>query len=81
MNRTASLVYGGTVYAVFFATFLYAIAFVANLPVAPKTIDSGAPGPFLSALFVNTLLLADPHRRRDAPQPAGDLGGGAEVLR
>ena len=57
MNRIASLIYGGVVYAVFFVTFLYAIAFASNLPVVPKTIDSGVPGPFWQALIVNTVLL------------------------
>jgi hypothetical protein len=44
MGGIASLLYGGLVYLVFLGTFLYAIAFVGNLPV-PKTIDSGEPGP------------------------------------
>ena len=56
MGGIASLLYGGLVYLVFLATFLYAIAFVGNLPV-PKTIDSGVPGPLGTALIVNVLLL------------------------
>jgi protein-S-isoprenylcysteine O-methyltransferase Ste14 len=56
MGGIASVLYGGVVYLVFLPTFLYAIAFVGNLPV-PKTIDSGEPGPAAMALLVNTLLL------------------------
>jgi methanethiol S-methyltransferase len=56
MGGIASVLYGGLVYLVFLPTFLYAIAFVGNLPV-PKTIDSGEPGPAALALLVNTLLL------------------------
>jgi methanethiol S-methyltransferase len=48
--------YGFVSYVVFFATFLYAIAFVGDLPV-PKTIDSGAPGDLLTTLAVNAALL------------------------
>ena len=57
MRGIASVLYGCLAYLVFLAAFLYAIAFVGNLPV-PKTIDSGAPGPLVPALLINTLLLA-----------------------
>ena len=43
-------------YLIFLVAFLYAIAFVGNLP-APKTIDSGMPGPVGAALAIDTLLL------------------------
>ena len=56
MGGIASVLYGGVVYALFFVTFLYAIAFTGNLPV-PKTIDSGGEGPLIPALVINTLLL------------------------
>jgi protein-S-isoprenylcysteine O-methyltransferase Ste14 len=50
------LLYGAAVYLFFLATFLYAIAFIGNLPV-PKTIDSGAPGGLVPSLIVDALLL------------------------
>ena len=56
MGAIASVLYGVLAYLLFLGTFLYAIAFVGNLP-APKTIDSGAAGPLVPALIVNTLLL------------------------
>ena len=56
MRRAAVLVFGVVSYAVFFATFLYLVGFVANL-VVPKSIDSGATGPAGAAFLVNTLLL------------------------
>ena len=56
MGGIASILYGVVVYGLFLGTFLYAIAFVGNLP-APKTIDSGAVGPLPVALAINTVLL------------------------
>jgi protein-S-isoprenylcysteine O-methyltransferase Ste14 len=57
MAGVASVLYGILVYLLFLGAFLYAIAFVGNLPV-PKTIDSGGPqGPLGEALFVNLVLL------------------------
>jgi len=50
--------YGLVVYLFFLATFVYAIGFVGNLPLLPKTIDSGAAVPLAEALVVNLLLLA-----------------------
>ncbi|WP_141688557.1 methanethiol S-methyltransferase [Bradyrhizobium paxllaeri] len=52
----AAMLYGTLTYVLFLGTFLYAIAFVGNLPV-PKTIDSGAAGPLLPSLLINALLL------------------------
>jgi methanethiol S-methyltransferase len=49
--------YGAVVYLFFLATFVYAIGFVGNLPLLPRTIDSGAPAPLLEALIANLLLL------------------------
>jgi len=55
--RIAALMYGAVCYALFFATFLYLIAFVAGVAV-PKTIDSGAAVDVGRAFLVDTLLLA-----------------------
>ena len=57
-KRIALLVWGVACYALFFACFLYAIAFVGNLAIAPKTIDSGDPGPIGLALAVDLGLLS-----------------------
>jgi protein-S-isoprenylcysteine O-methyltransferase Ste14 len=61
MGGLASILYGLVVYGFFFLTFLYAIAFVGNLPLprelVPRTIDSGPAGPVAMALIVDTILL------------------------
>lgn len=43
MRRHASLGFSIAVYALFFATFLYLIAFVGDLPFVPRTVDRGGP--------------------------------------
>jgi protein-S-isoprenylcysteine O-methyltransferase Ste14 len=57
MSRLFALLYGALVYVLFLGTFLYAIAFVGNLSLVPKTIDSGVGGPWTVALLVNAGLL------------------------
>ena len=57
MKRTAILLYGTVCYAIFFATFLYAIGFIGNL-VVPKSIDTGVESGWAAALAINGLLLA-----------------------
>jgi protein-S-isoprenylcysteine O-methyltransferase Ste14 len=56
MKRLAIFLYGVICYAVFFATFLYAIGFIGNLWV-PKSIDSAPNAPFAIALAINLSLL------------------------
>src|SRR4051812_2541970 len=57
LKRVAVFVYGVASYAVFFATFLYAVGFIGNLMV-PKSMDSPAQMPLLYALGIDALLLA-----------------------
>jgi protein-S-isoprenylcysteine O-methyltransferase Ste14 len=57
MGGFVAVLYGCVVYLLFLGTFLYAVAFVGNLPV-PKTIDSGDAGPLVPALIIDMLLLA-----------------------
>ncbi|HVZ90578.1 MAG TPA: isoprenylcysteine carboxylmethyltransferase family protein [Rhizomicrobium sp.] len=57
MGGLIALLYGIVCYIVFFASFLYAIAFVENLPV-PKTIDSGAAGALWPSVIVDLVVLS-----------------------
>lgn len=70
MKRLAILAFGIAVYGVFFATFLYLIAFVGNLQVAlapwlpqlgtlvPRSIDvGGAPASYAVAATINLALI------------------------
>jgi len=56
MKRLAVFAYGVVCYAVFFATFLYAIGFIGNV-VVPKAMDSPSSTPLLKALAIDALLL------------------------
>ena len=58
MSRTVSLLFSLVAYAIFFATFLYLIAFVGNLPFAAQTIDRGLDAPIVTAIVVDLALIA-----------------------
>jgi methanethiol S-methyltransferase len=51
-----AFIYGLVCYAIFFAVFLYSVAFVEGLWV-PRTIDSGPAAPFAAALAIDLVLL------------------------
>jgi protein-S-isoprenylcysteine O-methyltransferase Ste14 len=57
LKRILFFGYGLACYAVFFATFLYAIAFVGGCPQVPTTLDGPLTGSIGSAIAVNVLLL------------------------
>jgi protein-S-isoprenylcysteine O-methyltransferase Ste14 len=57
-GRILAFLYGIVCYVIFLIAFLYAIAFVGNFGIVPKTIDSGPEGPVLRALIINGVLLS-----------------------
>jgi protein-S-isoprenylcysteine O-methyltransferase Ste14 len=59
MARILYLLFALAAYALFFATFLYLIGFVGNLPWVPVTVDRGGEiGPLALAAIVNLALIA-----------------------
>jgi protein-S-isoprenylcysteine O-methyltransferase Ste14 len=56
MGGMAAVLYGAIVYLLLLGTFLYAVAFVGNLP-APTTIDGGMGGQPMPALLTDVMLL------------------------
>jgi len=57
MKKVSAFIYGVTSYAIFFATFLYAIAFIGNFGV-PRSLDAPVDTAFGLALTIDVGLLA-----------------------
>ena len=57
IGRISTLLYGAVCYLIFFAVFLYAIAFLGNFGLA-KSIDSGTGASLGQALAIDSALLA-----------------------
>ena len=58
MSRAASLLFSLVAYAIFFATFLYLIAFVGDLSIAAQTVDRGTEAPLATAVLIDVALIA-----------------------
>ena len=59
MSRILTFAFAMIAYAVFFATFLYLIAFVGDLAFAPVTVDvGGAQSPVAAAVVIDVALIA-----------------------
>ena len=56
MKRYLTVAYGAAAYLLFLVSFLYLVAFVANLWV-PRTVDHGLASPVGLAVLVNVLLV------------------------
>jgi len=57
MTRGFYLLFALVAYSIFFATFLYLIGFVGNLPQLPATVDHGPEAALGMALTVNVALI------------------------
>jgi protein-S-isoprenylcysteine O-methyltransferase Ste14 len=58
MARGLFLLFGVVAYLIFFATFLYLVGFVANLPALPLTIDRGPASAAGTAILIDLALIA-----------------------
>ena len=58
MTRPVYLLYGAVAYLIFFATFLYLIGFVGDLPGLPRAVDRGPEASLAAALTVDGALIA-----------------------
>ncbi len=58
MARAATVLFAAIAYAIFFATFLYLIAFIGNIPWVAITVDRGPAASLPVALIINLALIA-----------------------
>ena len=58
MSRSLTMLFALVAYAIFFATFLYLIAFVGNIAVVPRTVDIGPAAPVATAVAIDVALIA-----------------------
>jgi methanethiol S-methyltransferase len=58
MQRSLNMLYALVAYAIFFATFLYLIAFVGNIAVVPRTVDVGPAASMATAVGIDLVLIA-----------------------
>ena len=59
MQRILAVGYALVAYLIFFATFLWLVAFLANLPMAPTIVDgTGSGQPPAAAILFDVVLIA-----------------------
>ena len=58
MQRSLNMLFALVAYAIFFATFLYLIAFVGDIAVTPRTVDYGPSAPTMTAFIIDVGLIA-----------------------
>ena len=58
MQRSLNMLFALVAYAIFFATFLYLVAFVGNIAAVPRTVDIGPAAPVAAALVIDVALIA-----------------------
>jgi protein-S-isoprenylcysteine O-methyltransferase Ste14 len=58
MSKAATLIFALVAYAIFFATFLYLIAFVGDFGLVPRTVNNGPEASVAAAIAIDSALIA-----------------------